>query len=388
MRKIFTSLVTLLLLIFFAPYFLTESSLALASACTVTFDPPEVNNKYNADILIQMTPSASCVFMPSVKYYVFFCPSIAAVDSVKCKAPENPAKTDPSDQKKLTAPLNLLDSARGKNNPGRWYATICTSRPTSDCQKTIIATGNITVGSDPTPVPPSDLPKIDALAQAKCSFKIGDSVTLIATNIIPDGRAYQWWWNGGDVEGNFIPTEDFLTFTIPPEKTLKVGVRNVCVEDKIGSRTTGQSQNCISLVFYPGTPPGDTKCTQANSGTALFQQPDSKDSVPDTLPPCAEDLVNGKCPSINSAIGNIPTNPAKFVQFIYSVVLGLAGGIALVLIIIAGYKTMTSGGNPEATKSANEGLTSAVIGLLFIIFAFVILQIVGVDILRIPGFSK
>ncbi|MDP2585531.1 MAG: hypothetical protein Q8P29_01485 [Candidatus Levybacteria bacterium] len=104
--------------------------------------------------------------------------------------------------------------------------------------------------------------------------------------------------------------------------------------------------------------------------------------------PCTK-TVDGNCVAVDieTAIGTINTDPAKFTTFIYSVVLGLSGGIALVLIIIAGYKFMASQGNPEAIKSATEGLTSAVIGLLFIIFAFVILQVIGVDILRIPGFE-
>lgn len=95
-----------------------------------------------------------------------------------------------------------------------------------------------------------------------------------------------------------------------------------------------------------------------------------------------------KCASVNTAIGNISTDPAGFVKSIFSIVLGLSGGIALILIIISGYSFMTSQGNPEKVKAATERLTSAIIGLLFIIFAFVILQIVGVDILRIPGFTK
>jgi len=48
---------------------------------------------------------------------------------------------------------------------------------------------------------------------------------------------------------------------------------------------------------------------------------------------------------------------------------------------------MTSQGSPEAVKSATEQLTSAIIGLLFIILSFVILQIIGVNILHIPGFG-
>ena len=47
---------------------------------------------------------------------------------------------------------------------------------------------------------------------------------------------------------------------------------------------------------------------------------------------------------------------------------------------------MTSQGNPEAVKAAQEMIVSAVTGLLFIIFSYVILQIIGADILGIPGF--
>jgi hypothetical protein len=97
---------------------------------------------------------------------------------------------------------------------------------------------------------------------------------------------------------------------------------------------------------------------------------------------------DGKCVIIDTAIGEISTDPAEFVQKIFSIVLGLSGGIALVMIILSGYKFMTSGGNPEKVKAAGEQLTSSIIGLVFIIFAFVILQIIGVDILKIPGFTK
>lgn len=108
----------------------------------------------------------------------------------------------------------------------------------------------------------------------------------------------------------------------------------------------------------------------------------------DALPPCARwDANNGKCTGVMTAIGIIDTEPSAFVKKIFSVVLGMAGGIALILIMLSGYKFMMSRGNPEAVKSASEGLTSAIIGLLFIIFSFVILQIVGVDILQIPGFE-
>jgi hypothetical protein len=94
------------------------------------------------------------------------------------------------------------------------------------------------------------------------------------------------------------------------------------------------------------------------------------------------------CKTFMTGLGQpIDTDAAGFVKGVFSIVLGLSGGIALILIIISGYKYMASQGNPEAVKSATEQLTSAIVGLLFIIFSFVILQIIGVDILRIPGFQ-
>lgn len=96
---------------------------------------------------------------------------------------------------------------------------------------------------------------------------------------------------------------------------------------------------------------------------------------------------NLKCISVNTAIGEISTEPQGFVKRIFSLVLGIAGGIALILIIISGYKLMASQGNPEAVQAARDQLNSAIVGLLFIIFSFVILQVIGVDILRIPGFN-
>ncbi len=89
----------------------------------------------------------------------------------------------------------------------------------------------------------------------------------------------------------------------------------------------------------------------------------------------------------NTAIGDIPTKPIDFIQKLFGVILGVSGGIALLLIIFSGYRLMTSQGNPETIQGARETLTSAVVGLLFIIFSFVILEVIGVDILHIPGFS-
>ena len=124
-----------------------------------------------------------------------------------------------------------------------------------------------------------------------------------------------------------------------------------------------------------------------------------------SLPPCAQwtnlegtpiplqdvektENKNKKCITVDTAVGEISVDPFEFVKSLMSILLSLAGGIAVLLIIVSGYRLMTSQGNPEAVKAAQEQLTSAIVGLLFIIFSLVILQVIGVDILKIPGFGR
>lgn len=91
---------------------------------------------------------------------------------------------------------------------------------------------------------------------------------------------------------------------------------------------------------------------------------------------------------IKTAIGCIPTQPQQLVQGFVRVISFAAGGIALLLMIFGAIGVITSAGNPEKLKHSQEQFTSAIIGLLFIIFSVLLLQIIGVDILNIPGFGR
>lgn len=111
-------------------------------------------------------------------------------------------------------------------------------------------------------------------------------------------------------------------------------------------------------------------------------------------PPCqntqGQELINpetGKCPVFYTVFGGITTDPGKFIGKIFGILLGISGGIAVLLIIRSGYLLTISRGDTEKLQEAREVLTAAIVGLLFIIFCMVILEVVGVDILKIPGFS-
>jgi len=105
-------------------------------------------------------------------------------------------------------------------------------------------------------------------------------------------------------------------------------------------------------------------------------------------PPCSE-WQDGKCIRIASGLGiDIPTDVPGIIKTFFGIILSISGATATLLFIYAGYKIMAARGNPEKFQEAKDRFTSTILGLLFIILSLVILQVIGVDLLKIPGFSQ
>jgi hypothetical protein len=94
----------------------------------------------------------------------------------------------------------------------------------------------------------------------------------------------------------------------------------------------------------------------------------------------------GDYSSVKTAIGCIPTDPPTLINSLLKFSAGVAGGIALLLMAFGAIGLITSAGNEEAKKAAMGRFTSAIVGLVFILFSIVLLRIIGVEILNIPGF--
>ena len=91
---------------------------------------------------------------------------------------------------------------------------------------------------------------------------------------------------------------------------------------------------------------------------------------------------------INTAIGCINAQDASgFVAELFKLGIGVAGGIAMLLILFGGFQILTSAGNPERLNAGRELIGSAIAGLLMILFSTFLLKVIGVDILCIPGFG-
>lgn len=88
-----------------------------------------------------------------------------------------------------------------------------------------------------------------------------------------------------------------------------------------------------------------------------------------------------------TAVGCIQTDAQTIIRSVMRLGLGIAGGVALIMILGAGFLYSTSQGDVKRTGEARDMMTSAIIGLLFIIFSVTILQFIGVSILQIPGFG-
>ncbi len=67
---------------------------------------------------------------------------------------------------------------------------------------------------------------------------------------------------------------------------------------------------------------------------------------------------------------------ALFAFIINSILLPLAGVVAMAFIIIGGYQYMMSAGDEEAAAQGKKTLTNAVIGLVIVILSYTIITVI------------
>ncbi len=204
-----------------------------------------------------------------------------------------------------------------------------------------------------------------------------------------------------DIQINY-PNNGSKTNLTGPASALDPGIYTALVKVGIpGTDSSAYGFFCNALQFEvnnkdnsstpplkanPLTPPSvGTGTKPANPNNAQAKPPSSP--IPATGEQCFKDK-DKKIPiegTINTAIGCVRTDPVGLVQDFFKLAIGIGGGIALLLMILGAFQMITSAGNPEGVKAGKEQFTSAIEGLLFIIFAVLLLRIIGVDIL---GFGQ
>jgi hypothetical protein len=91
---------------------------------------------------------------------------------------------------------------------------------------------------------------------------------------------------------------------------------------------------------------------------------------------------------VQTEIGCVPKDPWGFASAYYAYGLGLIGGLSVLFIIFGGYLMLTSEGNPNRLNNGKTFIFYALFGLVLAIFGFVFVEVIAVDILKIPGFSN
>ena len=85
-------------------------------------------------------------------------------------------------------------------------------------------------------------------------------------------------------------------------------------------------------------------------------------AVPALTPVLALDIGTGY---VNSGLGNV--DPRTLAGNIIKIALGFLGVLAVVIILIGGFKWMTAGGNEEQVEEAKKILIAGIIGLVIIL---------------------
>jgi hypothetical protein len=133
---------------------------------------------------------------------------------------------------------------------------------------------------------------------------------------------------------------------------------------------------CDSIKAEKSSPPAST------STAATVCQYVNNDNDRNT---CVDCVVNRN--GTWTALGCIENDSSVLVSKLITLGIGIAGGIAFLLILFGGFQILISAGNPEKMNAGKEMVTSAITGLLLIIFSVFLLRLIGYDILHIPGFG-
>lgn len=97
--------------------------------------------------------------------------------------------------------------------------------------------------------------------------------------------------------------------------------------------------------------------------------------------PCG--APGGDC---DTAIGLISSNGTEFISKVLTISLGIAGAIALILMVIGSIRVLASSGDQQRLNGGREMIIAAVAGLLFIVFSILILQFIDAKLINV-GFK-
>ena len=86
-------------------------------------------------------------------------------------------------------------------------------------------------------------------------------------------------------------------------------------------------------------------------------------------------------------LGCIKNDPLGFASSLYSWGLGIIGGVAVLSIIYGAYLVLSSQGDPDKLTKGKSYIVYSIIGLILAVSGYAFYRIIGVDVIKIPGFQ-
>jgi len=94
-------------------------------------------------------------------------------------------------------------------------------------------------------------------------------------------------------------------------------------------------------------------------------------------PEGTEDLKN----QVVTPFGTITATPEGLAKAFLSLGIGSAGGAAFLMMVFGAYRLIFAGGNPESIQEGRSVMTAAIAGLIVVILAVFLLDLIGISIL-------
>lgn len=95
------------------------------------------------------------------------------------------------------------------------------------------------------------------------------------------------------------------------------------------------------------------------------------DMVPEFFTSLAAGLDISGLPGVGD-----PDPGNSVLQNIFNLVLVISGAISVLIVVLAGFRMITSRGNPAETSKARNAIVYALIGLMVVMFAFAIVNFI------------
>ena len=68
---------------------------------------------------------------------------------------------------------------------------------------------------------------------------------------------------------------------------------------------------------------------------------------------------------------------SQVIMRVIEILLAIAGLVAVIFLIVGGFRYITAGGNEETAEGAKKTLINAIIGVVIVILAFVIVRVIS-----------